>query len=103
MDNVERLLSGGSLGNCCLSGDGLFSCRSGSSLLAAASSGLGGLLLSVLGIGLIIINELDHAHLGIVTLTEAGFEDTGVTTGTVSDFLRNLTIEFGDGILVMKI
>ena len=51
---------------------------------------------------LIVVNELDDTHLSSIAQTEACAEDTGVTTGTVSDLLAYILEEFGNDLFLLE-
>jgi len=54
----------------------------GSFSFGATSSGFGSFLsFGGSGISFVVIHELDNAHFSVVTLSEAGFKDTGISTG----------------------
>ena len=75
----------------------------GSSFLAATTTGTGSFLLATFGgIGLVVVNKFDDAHLSIVTFAETGLQDAGVTAGAGGHLLGNLAEKFRDGILVLK-
>lgn len=100
---VSFLFCGGSLG---CGGFGHGSLNGGScGFLAAAATGAA--LLGSFRLGgeecFVIVNEFDEAHLGVVTKTVTGFEDAGVTTGTVSNFLSYFAEEFRNCILVLEV
>ena len=103
MNNGLELLSGGSFHSGSLSGGHGFLGGSGGSLLAAASSGLGGFLLGVYGVGFVVVNELDDAHLCIVTLAETGLQNAEVSARTVGNLLGNLAVQFRDSVLVVQV
>lgn len=88
------LSGGGSLGGGgCLGGGGL--------ARAAGAALLLGLV--VFEPVLVVVHQLDEAGLGVVAQTVAGFEDTGVASGTVGDLLGDFTEELGDGFLVLEV
>lgn len=88
-----RSLSHGSLDRRCSFG-----------FLGAATTGaLGSLLGGVFEHVLVVVDELDDSHLGVVTVTDTGLQDAGVTTGAVSDLLGNLAEEFVDGLFAVEV
>lgn len=74
------------------------------SLLRTRTTCALGLLLTGLGVGVLVeVNELYHAHLGVVTQTVARLEDTHITTGTVCNLVGDYTEQFLDGLVVLQI
>ena len=93
------LLSLGSLFGHGSLGDG-----SGLGFLGAATAGaLGSLLGGVLEHVLVVVDELDDGHLGVVTVTDAGLQDAGVTTGALGDLLRHFAEELVDGLFAVEV
>ena len=90
------------LGGRCFSSGGFGGGSGLGSFLAAAAGRLLGLLRSGEG-RFVEVDELDEGHLGGVTLTESGVEDTEVSARTVGDLRRNGAEEFGDGVLVLQV
>ncbi len=75
---------------CLLSGSSLSSRSSSLSLSGRRLARTAGrLLLRILCHFGIKVNEFDEANLGSVTLTGTELDDTGVSTGTVADFLTH--------------
>ena len=71
--------------------------------LAAAAAGFAFAFLGILEHGLVVVNKLDEASLSIVTQAVAGFEDTGVATGTVGDFFSYFAKEDFDSLFVLEV
>lgn len=83
-------------------GDGGFGGGSGLGLLGAgAAGGLG--FLGLAEHVLVVVDELDDGHLGVVTVADAGLQDAGVATGAVGDLLGNLAEEFVDGLFAVEV
>lgn len=97
-----RLFGCGGVG--CGSFDGSLDGGSGGLFATAAT---GAALLRAFFLGgkecFVVVNEFDEAHLGVITETVAGFEDAGVTSGAVSDFLRDFAEKFGNSIFVLEV
>ena len=85
-------------------GDGGFGSGSGLGLLGARAAGALGLLRGgLLEHVLVVVDELDDGHLGVVTMTDAGLQDTGVATGTVGHLGSDLAEEFVDGLFAVEV
>ena len=95
--SLGGFLGGGSLGHRGFSNGGL-------SLFGAATAGaLGSLLAGLLEHVLVVVDELDDSHLGVVTVTDAGLQDAGVATGAVGDLLCDLAEELVDGLFAVEV
>ena len=96
---------GGFLGDGCLHGRSLGGrSLNGFSLLGAATaSGLGFFLGERFQHVLVVVNEFDDGHCRIVTVTDAGLQDAGVATGTVSNLLRDFAEELVDGLFAVEV
>lgn len=88
-----------------------FSCRSLCSRSSFSSSSLLGrtartscfLSHLILSHVLVVVNEFDEAHLGIVTQTVASLDDASVATRTVGNLHRDFLEEFSYSILVLQV
>ena len=96
-----RLFGGNFLCNGCLL-CGYFGSRCFSSSLARTTRATR-LLFCRLGHVLIVVNEFDKGHVGTITLTEAEFDDSSVSTRTVGHFLGDVLEQFCYGIFVAQI
>ena len=107
MASFVRYLSPGRLfcGGCLWSLGGSFSCSfsSGSCFFTAAAACLRLAGFGILKHGLVVVYQLDEAGLGVVTETVAGFENAGVSAGTLADFLSNFLEEYLHGLFVLEV
>lgn len=96
-------LGGGGVDHCGF-GDGGFGGGGGVGFFGAgAAGGLGFLGLGLAEHVLVVVDELDDAHLGVVTVADAGLQDAGVATGALGDFLRDFAEEFVDGLFAVEV
>ena len=105
-DDLKDLLSlGGFLSNRGF-GNGSLGDRSlnGFSLLGTTTASRLGLLLSK-GFQhvLVVVNEFDDGHSRVVTVTDAGLQDAGITTRAVGNLLRNLAEKFINSLFAVEI
>lgn len=70
---------------------------------ARAAGGLGLLGGALLEHVLVVVDELDDSHLGVVAMTDAGLQNAGVATGALGDLLRHFAEEFVDGLFAMEV
>lgn len=97
----DRLFCGGCLGS--LGGSFSSSFSSGSYFFTAAAACLRLAGFGILKHGLVVVYQLDEAGLGVVTETVAGFENAGVSAGTLADFLSNFLEEYLHGLFVLEV
>ena len=55
------------------------------------------------GVGVVEVNQLDDAHVGTVSQTETGLQDTGVTARTLRNLGRYRTEQLRYGILLLQV